>query len=110
MTPRESVAGLFERFGRTVTLLTTSGAVHCFLQPMRYKNKMFLDSQYTRIGVVDESCFLYLGPPEHDLPEGAFPVLWDENGDGYTCVKRELIRLGSQPVYLWAVLRREESA
>ena len=109
MTPRESIARLMEREGRAVRLLTAAQNVRCFLQPMRYKNKMYLDSQYTPIGVVDESCFLYLGPPEYDLPEGAYPVLWDETGEGYTCVKQEIIRFGRQPVYVWAILRKEES-
>ncbi|MBP5618043.1 MAG: hypothetical protein J6X61_02710 [Clostridia bacterium] len=110
MTPRESIARLMEEQGRTVYLLTAGPGVHCFLQPMRYKNKMYLDSQYARVGVVDESCFLYLGPPDCDLPEGASPVLWDEAGEGYTCVKQEIVRFGRLPVYTWAILRKEESA
>ena len=109
MTPRESIARLMEEQGRTVSLRSV-GSVRCFLQPMRYKNKMYLDSQYARVGVVDESCFLYLGPPEHELTEGADPVLWDEAGEGYTCVKQEVVRFGPSPVYVWAILRKEESA
>ena len=110
MTPRESIARLMKTHGRTVYLVLSETNVRCFLQPMRYKNKMYLDSQYTQIGVVDESRCLYLGPPEYSLPEGAITVLRDESGTGYTCDKEEVVRFGNRAVYRWAILRKEESA
>ena len=110
MTVYQCIARLLAKHGRNLTLRSVSGPVRCFLQPMRYKNKMYLDSQYTKVGVVDESCFLYLGPPQYSLSEGAQTVLWDEGGNGYTCVKREIVRFGRQAAYCWAILRKEESA
>lgn len=105
MRPPERLRRLMDRYGRYVTLCGTSCSYRCFLQPMRYKNKMFLDSQYTELGVVDESCFLYIGPAQVPLAESVYPVLYDDRGQHYVCVKTETVYFGKDPLYQWAILR-----
>lgn len=96
-----------ERFGVDVKQLKGEEAVHtkALIQPMRYKNKMFLDGQITPIGEVDESCFLYIGLPvdylkEHDTTSQIF-----FQDKAFIIVKMETIYFGDQPAYTWAILR-----
>ncbi|MDR1464916.1 MAG: hypothetical protein LBJ11_06425, partial [Oscillospiraceae bacterium] len=44
-----------------------SAGYGAFLQPLRYKNKMYLGGVNTRIGFNREGYYLYLGPAGHDL-------------------------------------------
>lgn len=103
----ERIHRLMDEFGIRATVLNGQGTfeIRCLIQPMRYKNKMFIDSQYTKLGIVDESCFLYLGPPEHELTELYGTVLSDEFGRRFSCVKTEKVYFGRTPAYNWAILR-----
>ena len=94
---RAGVAAEIVSGGKTVS-------AKCFIQPMRYKNKMYIDSQYTKLGIVDESCFLYLGPPEYPLSEGTDTAV-KVGGVAYNCVKTETVLAGTQAAYTWAILR-----
>lgn len=107
MKIEKRIRSLFDEYGIKVNLIGPSGEheYRCLIQPMRYKNKMFIDSQYTKVGIVDESCFLYLGPPEHELTELIGTQLYDEFGRSFSCVKTEKIFFGNTPMYTWAVLR-----
>lgn len=105
VTAPEQLRRLIDRYGRWVTQCGTSFSFRCILQPMRYKNKMFLDSQYTKLGVVDESCFLYIGPANVPIAESVYPVLYDETGQHYVCVKTETVYFKNEPLYHWAILR-----
>ena len=47
--------------------LHSDRAVQGFIQPLRYKNKMYLYGVNTEIGYNSQGYYLYIGPPEHDL-------------------------------------------
>ena len=110
MRIEKRIRSLFDKHGIKANLIGPSGEheIRCLIQPMRYKNKMFIDSQYTKVGIIDESCFLYLGPPEYDLAELIGTQLFDEFGRSFSCVKTEKIYLGNIPLYNWAILRLGE--
>ncbi len=77
--------------------------IKAVLQPMRYKNKMYLDSQYTKLGIVDESSFLMLAPAGLDINEHYDFLVDDANQ--YSFVKVEQIYCLDTPAYTWAILR-----
>ena len=63
------VAGLMERYGRAVRILSpeeNAAAIDCraFVQPLRYKNKMYLNGVYLPSGYDDGRHYLYLGPAD----------------------------------------------
>ena len=100
---------MMERFGRQVTLClpdeTQSEPYGAFIQPLRYKNKMYLGGVNTRIGFNREGHYLYLGPPAHDLtalPRGAWIAHGEER---YTIDRAETVYLGDEPSHVWAVIR-----
>ena len=98
---------LFERYGAPVTLIMEESEweYKAFIQPMRYKNKMFVDNELTKIGTMDESCFLYIGPPEYKLREGEFGCFITLDDNIFNVVRTETVRLGDSEAYTWAVLR-----
>lgn len=101
-----SIKRLLVRKARPLTLVMdgVGSTIHAVLQPMRYKNKMYLDSNNTKLGMVDESCFLLIGPPEAKLYENRNFVV-DENGRLYSIVKSERVFLLDKPAYTWAIMR-----
>ena len=60
---------LLNTYGRTVELNEGdfSKEYKAFIQPLRYKNKMYLDGIYTQIGFNSQGHYLYIGPPDPDL-------------------------------------------
>ena len=61
----------FQKFGRSVFLSDGTGwhspVYRAFLQPLRYKNKMYLEGTYTVLGKDPNSLYLYIGSAKHDV-------------------------------------------
>lgn len=101
---------LFKKFGRNVRLTDGVGwysPTYCaFLQPLRYKNKMYLEGTYTPIGKDTNGLYLYIGPPKHDvthLPPDARII--DGDGGQYVIQRAEKVCRGNAPYYFWAVIK-----
>lgn len=76
-----------------------------FLQPLRYKNKMYLGEVTTALGYDNSRKFLLLTPPEIDVSVAdgySFSVFLD--GSEYSCDHREIEYLADEKVYAWAVV------
>ena len=76
-----------------------------FVQPLRYKNKMYLDGTHSRIGHIDESHYLYVGPANVDicaLNDGA--RLKMDNKE-YFFIKKENVIVAGEIIYMWAIIR-----
>ena len=101
---------MMERYGQRVKLCLPddggeSEAYGAFIQPLRYKNKMYLGGVNTRIGFNREGYYLYLGPPEHDLTQLGRDM-WIQCGDEkYTVDRAEVVHFGSEPSHVWAIIR-----
>jgi hypothetical protein len=105
----ESIRKNMERFGRQVQLCLPDGwrseSFGAFLQPLRYKNKMYLGGVNTRIGFNREGYYLYLGPPEHDLTQLPREA-WIQAGDErYTVDRAEVVYFGDERSHVWAIAR-----
>ena len=106
----DDIRRIMERFGRQVKICLPddggeSEAYGAFVQPLRYKNKMYLGGVNTRIGFNREGHYLYLGPPEHDLtalPRGAWIAHGDEK---FTIDRAEVVFFGDEPSHIWAIIR-----
>jgi len=112
MTVLQQVGELMRHHGRSMTLFAAGEnnqfdeqPTRAFLQPLRYKNKIYLEGILSDIGYVDEGHYLYIGPTQpsvHDLP----PRSEIHCGGARYFVKRsERVFLADTPVYEWAVLQ-----
>lgn len=98
----------FDEWGRQLIIenpdSTRTEPFNGFIQPLRYKNKMYLYGVNTEIGYNSQGYYLYIGPPEHDLSENEDAIIID--GDiKYQIDRAEKIKLGNEVLYVWAVVR-----
>ena len=116
----DDIKRIMERFGRQVKLClpdnngqspggellaTQSEPFGAFVQPLRYKNKMYLGGVNTRIGFNREGYYLYLGPPEHDLTKLG-REMWIQCGEEkYTVDRAEVVHFGEETSHIWAIIR-----
>ena len=75
------------------------------LQPLRYKNKMYLSGIPTSIGRAEEGYYLYVGPPDIEIDDSSTDELVCE-GMSYCIEKSESVYFGTRKIYTWAVLKR----
>ena len=102
---------LLNRYGRTVLLTGADGwksaKFNAFIQPLRYKTKLYLSGEVTPIGINRNSLYLYIGPARHDITrlDGSYRII-DSEQNAYSVDRAEKIFVGDSVVYIWAVIRQ----
>ena len=100
---------LMKRHGREMCLTLPDGwrsnTFYGFIQPLRYKNKMYLAGVNTQIGYNSEGHYLYIGPPEQDLTVAGTDTLLNAGGIDYRIDRAEKVYRGSEVFYIWAIIR-----
>lgn len=78
-----------------------------FLQPLRYKNKMYLSGSRSDLGFEAKSKFLMIYPAEIDLGEVTCDdVILLYSGYRYLFDKTESVYDGNEILYKWAVIQK----
>lgn len=102
---------LFSLYGRAMTLeVSGNGAsisrFKAFIQPLRYKNKLYLRGRYTEVGKNKEDYYLYIGPPDIDISavDGLSSRLFASEAE-YLVYRTENHYVGEQEIYQWAIIR-----
>ena len=98
-----------EKYGTTVSL-SSDGKVfgtpyRAFSQPLRYKNKMYLMGVRSKLGWIDQSHYLYIGPAEKDVASLTSAARIRSQNENFYIVKAENVHLGDNIFYNWAVIR-----
>ena len=78
--------------------------VKALVQPMRYKNKLYLEDERTELGFKNGECFLYLGPAEVDFAGRENSVTVSAADRKYNVSRADRITLKGAVQYIWAVL------
>ncbi len=106
---RNDLNSIFKKFGREISIKQDDGwsseIFHGFIQPLRYKNKMYLDGVYTVIGFDNQGKYLYIGPATHDLTALESDSFIVCDGTKYTIDRAEKVYYGKEPMYIWAIIR-----
>ncbi len=76
-----------------------------FVQPLRYKNKMYLEGTRTRVGYADQSYYLYVGPPNVDVTALPHNAVLRMGGVEFYFSHCEEVKLADNTIYMWAILR-----
>lgn len=105
--PEKNIEQILKGYGRQMVLSGSDGEVKfkALLQPLRYKNKMYLSAVSTELRYDSSRKFLLIAPADVDV----------SNADGYECVisdgknkyitdRSETIMFGQTPLYCWAVV------
>ncbi|MBQ8502684.1 MAG: hypothetical protein IJ491_00200 [Clostridia bacterium] len=102
---------LFEKMGLTMSILIGGGDYEyfkAFLQPLRYKNKIYLSGVPTEIGYDSLRKYLLIAPPEAklDLIDGNTYIL-QFDGANFSVDHCEKVYYKEKPLYFWAVVSKE---
>ena len=102
---------LFSNYGSTVNLSGTDGwqspCFKAFIQPLRYKNKLYQQGAYTPIGINKNDVYLYLGPADHDLTMlDNTHRIHDAENNIYMIDRAEKIKSCDRTLYIWAIIRK----
>ncbi len=101
---------MFEKYGVTVVSLNGEDRVRfsAFLQPLRYKNKIYLSGVPTELGYDGLNKYLLIAPPEVDIEyiENSDWTLYF-GGDSFATDHCESVYLGKKKLYHWAVVHKE---
>ncbi len=99
---------IFKNLGRKVTLTDGAKTESCkaLIQPLRYKNKMYLDGVNTPIGYNSQGHYLYIGPANHDLTGITDSSTWiASDGIKFKVDRSEKVYFGNQVLYIWAIIK-----
>lgn len=99
------------KHGTTVFLTTNDGwkseYFNAYIQPIRYKNKVYLEGNYTEIGINGNNVFIYLGPANHDFTADLQNFrISDLQNRRFIIDKAEKVALDDKVLYIWAVIRQ----
>lgn len=102
------IADLIRRFGCEISVTKGESltALCAFIQPLRYKNKLYLDGTSLTQGLYDGSHYLMIAPSNLKLEQPCedYVIKCDAMDKYFTVKKCEIYYLSSRPLYVWAIL------
>lgn len=103
---QKEVLTLLEAIGEKakVTVGENEYSINAIIQPMRYKNKLYIEQERTELGFRDTECFLYLGPAEPDFAGLESDTVIYSRDRVYNVSRADRISLKGITQYIWAVL------
>ena len=93
------------RYGEDITVTTESGSfvVKGILQPLLYKNKMYIGSSHIPDGYFDTGHYLLICVPEPKIPVAGTAFL-ESKGKSVVLKRSETVAIKSEALYVWAVV------
>ncbi len=97
---------MIDKYGNSVVIHSGDNNVNtrAFVEPLRYKNKIYIGGRKHALGMYSSEKYLYIGKPDDRLVEDTSVVECGE--DKYIVKRQEIYRVCGEPVYVWAVLTR----
>lgn len=111
MSRRAGVERMLSRYGTKVWIQKNEEnapwlAAKAFIQPLRYKNKMYLNGSFLEAGFLDGGHYLYIGPCTHRIDQYPMDTRVRTEEQDYVVQRAEAIYVQNAPVYVWAILQK----
>ena len=92
------------RYGSHVTITTDGVTVssRAFVEPLRYRNKIYIGGEYRPLGMLRREKYLYVGRSTDKLRENSSVI--ESQGSKYIVKRCETYYVHDTPVYEWAIL------
>ena len=109
----KNIKKLFETFASPVKIFSETTAPYSstsygFMQPLRYKNKMYVDTQMDDMGLDDDGRYIYIGLPDHLLTATSDNGRAIEMGrQTYSVIRAENVFFKGEAIYVWAIIKRD---
>lgn len=93
------------RYGETIMITDSDGqrTVRGILEPLLYKNKMYIGGKHVPTGLFDRGHYLLICPPEARIPTCG-SVFFECKSGRYMLKRSEVVKVFAKPLYTWAVL------
>ena len=106
-----NIEKMLNNFGNSVYISGSDGwqspVFSAFIQPLRYKNKLYMTGDVTPLGINSNNVYLYIGPADHDLTKlDKSYKIHDKEENLYLIDRAEKIKVKDNVVYIWAVIRK----
>lgn len=106
-----NVSKIMNRYGHTVYITGPfdwkSSSFKAFIQPLRYKTKLYMEGAHTPIGINHNDVYLYMGPAEHRLDKlNKLYRIHDIDNNQYMIDRADRIIVNDTTVYIWAIIRK----
>ena len=105
------ISRLINQYGNTVYITGRDGwkssSFKAFIQPLRYKTKLYMEGEHTPIGINHNDVYLYIGPADHRLDKlDRTCRIHDKDNSRYMIDRAERIIVNDTTVYIWAIIRK----
>ena len=106
MNMKRSLSTVIERYGNTISVKGQERTWKALIQPLRYRNKLYVEETAVAAGMIDRTAYLYIGLPEDDLSVYPRGTLFVCDGQLMTMSHAETTCLKDGKEYVWAVFNR----
>lgn len=101
---------ILEKHGRTAALCSADAETpfKAFLQPLRYKNKLYLSTVSTELSYNNTRKFLLICSADIDInsADGYEAIIRTDDGIEYCNDHSEIVYDGDNPLYCWSIVHR----
>ncbi len=105
-----NISRTIKRYGNTVYITAADGwkspSFKAFIQPIRYKTKLYMEGDHTPIGINNNDVYLYIGPGDHNLEKLSKRHRIHDKNYEYLIDRAERIIVNDTTVYVWAIIRK----
>ena len=104
MNVMPSVIKSIQTYGEDVTVINDADTVlaRAFVEPLRYRNKIYIAGEYRTLGMKYSEKYLYIGIPDITLVENKTIV--KRKDEKYLVKRVEKYYVKEQVAYTWAIL------
>ena len=104
MNVMPSVIKSIQTYGEDVTVINNDDTVlaRAFIQPLRYRNKIYVGGEYRNLGMKYSEKYLYVGIPDIPLVENK--TIIERKDEKYLVKRVERYYVKEQVAYTWAIL------
>lgn len=101
----KNISTAIKKYGCDVSIKrgNDSQSGKAFLQPLRYKNNMYLNGVRLGQGYFDGGHYLFIGEPHINLSDYVNTVIYCNN-EGYIIKRAEQYIYRNKTLYVWAIL------
>lgn len=95
-----------KRYGDDVEIVRNGKTIKskAFIQPLRYKNKMYVSGETLPAGFYDGGHYLYIGLNNVKIDKDYRNIIIYRNNKGYIIRRAENYIMKSKILYIWAIL------
>jgi hypothetical protein len=100
----KSITDTIKKYGNNVKIISNENSflTNAFIEPLRYKNRIYVGGEYRLLGYSRTERYLYVGPADIVLSENSSVIEMQDNK--YIVKRCEIYYVKDNPIYVWAIL------